>query len=53
MTIFKISGKAHQVFKQIEQLCKWNNGKTTLGELAKEQEIKPLTFKESNYWMVE
>lgn len=50
--IIHIEGKAKQVFQRINNLCKWNGGETTLGELAKQQEIKPMTFKDTNYWMV-
>jgi hypothetical protein len=52
INIIKITGTKNQVFSRIANLCKWNNGKTTLGELAKERELRALTFNGTNYWAV-
>ena len=51
-SIIHIDGKAKQVFAEIKNLCKWNGGKTTLGELAKQEELRAMTFNDTNYWMV-
>jgi len=51
INIIHIQGKAKQAFQEIANLCKWNDGKTTLGELAKQQTgFRPATFKDDNYW---
>jgi hypothetical protein len=51
-TIIHIEGKANQVFQRIKNLCRWNGGQITLGEIAKQEELRALAFKDNNYWVV-
>ncbi len=44
--LYQINGKINKILSQLLK------ARVTLGELEKQKEVYPLTFKDTNYWMV-